>query len=212
LDQDQRVVPGLYAIGECACLSLHGANRLGCNSLLDLVVFGRRCGQKMIRELPQVSWEDSLLHSKERTLAKIEGLKTRGKGEKVHVLRASLQKLMMDDCSVFRREEGLSRTLAGIRDLQESYKEIAVRDPGTRFNSELMEAFELESLLGLAEAIVVSAQARQESRGAHYREDFPDRNDQYWLKHTLIQKTNHGPRVFFKPVTITRFQPKARTY
>jgi succinate dehydrogenase / fumarate reductase flavoprotein subunit len=212
LNGDQRLVQGLYAIGECACLSLHGANRLGCNSLLDLVVFGRRCGQKVTLELKRAPWEGLPPHPEERTLDKIESLKGRGKGEKIHALRDSLQKMMMDDCSVFRRQEGLSRALAGIRDLQESYKGIAVRDPGTRFNSDLMEAFELESLLGLAEAILVSAQARQESRGAHYREDFPERDDQDWLKHTLIQKTEQGPRVFFKPVTITRFQPKARTY
>ena len=212
LDQNQRVVPGLYAVGECACLSLHGANRLGCNSLLDLVVFGRRCGQKMIQELSQVSWEAPPPHPEERTPAKIEGLKTREKGEKVHALRSSLQKIMMEDCSVFRREEGLSRALAGIGTLKERYKGIAVRDPGTRFNSDLMEAFELESLLGLAEAILVSAQARQESRGAHYREDFPERDDQNWLKHTLVQWTGQGPRILFKPVTITRFQPKERVY
>jgi len=212
LDQDQRVVSGLYAIGECACLSLHGANRLGCNSLLDLVVFGRRCGQKLIREIRQISWEDLPPDFGERTLAKIESLRARGKGEKVYALRASLQKIMMDDCSVFRQEEGLSRAFAALRGLQESYKRIAVRDPGTRFNSDLMEAFELESLLGLAEAILASALARQESRGAHYREDFPERDDQNWLKHTLVLRTDHGPKVFFKPVTITRFQPKARTY
>jgi succinate dehydrogenase / fumarate reductase, flavoprotein subunit len=212
LDAGQQVVPGLYAIGECACLSLHGANRLGCNSLLDLVVFGRRCGQEMIQELSQGYSEDLSGRPEERTLAKIESLEKRGKGEEVHALRASLQKIMMDDCSVFRQEEGLSRALAGIRNLQEGYKRIAVRDPGTRFNSDLMEAFELESLLGLAEAILVSAQARKESRGAHYREDFPERDDRNWLKHTLIQRTDQGPRIFSKPVTITRFQPKARTY
>jgi succinate dehydrogenase / fumarate reductase flavoprotein subunit len=211
-DQNQRAVPGLYAIGECACLSLHGANRLGCNSLLDLVVFGRRCGQRMIQDLSQVSWEAPPSHPEEGTLTRIESLKAGGKGEKIHALRASLQKIMMDDCSVFRQEEGLSRALAGLRNLQEGYKRIAVRDPGVRFNSDLMEAFELESLLGLAEAILVSAQARQESRGAHYRKDFPERDDQRWLKHTLIQKTDAGPRISFKPVTIARFQPKARTY
>ena len=128
LDQDQRAVPGLYAIGECACLSLHGANRLGCNSLLDLVVFGRRCGQKMIRDLSQVPWEAPPSHPEERTLAKIESLKAGGKGQKIHALRASLQKMMMDDCSVFRQEEGLSRALAGVRNLQEGYKKISVRD------------------------------------------------------------------------------------
>ncbi len=212
LGQDQRAVPGLYAVGECACLSLHGANRLGCNSLLDLVVFGRRCGQKMIQEFSQVPWEELPSHPEERTLARIESLKAGEKGEKVHSLRASLQKTMMDDCSVFRRAEGLSRALAGIGNLKEGHKRIAVRDPGTRFNSDLMEAFELESLLGLAEAILVSAQARQESRGAHYREDFPERDDRNWLKHTLVQWTGQGPRISFKPVTITRFQPKERVY
>jgi succinate dehydrogenase / fumarate reductase flavoprotein subunit len=212
LNQDQRIVPGLYAIGECACLSLHGANRLGCNSLLDLVVFGRRCGQKMVQELSQVPWEDSPRRPEEKTLAKIESLKARKKGEKVHALRASLQKAMMDHCSVFRREEGLSRALAEVCALKEGCERIAVRDPGTRFNSDLMEAFELEFLLGLGEAILLSAQARQESRGAHYREDFPERDDQHWLKHTLIQRTHQGPKIFFKPVTITRFQPKARAY
>jgi succinate dehydrogenase / fumarate reductase flavoprotein subunit len=212
LDQDQRVVPGLYAIGECACISLHGANRLGCNSLLDLVVFGRRCGQRMIQELSQVSWEDPPCHPEERILAKIESLKAGEKGEKVQALRTSLQKTMMDDCSVFRRAEGLSRALVGIGKLKERYKRIAARDPGTRFNFDLMEAFELESLLGLAEAILVSAQARQESRGAHDREDFPERDDRNWLKHTLVQWTGQGPRISYKPVTITRFQPKERVY
>jgi succinate dehydrogenase / fumarate reductase flavoprotein subunit len=166
----------------------------------------------MAKEMRQASWEDPPPHPEERTRAKIERLKPGEKGEKVYALRASLQKIMMDDCSVFRREEGLSRALAEIRRLKEGCERIAVRDPGTRFNSELMEAFELESLLGLAEAILVSAQARQESRGAHYREDFPERDDQHWLKHTLIQRTDAGPRISFKPVTITRFQPKARTY
>lgn len=123
-----------------------------------------------------------------------------------------MQKTMMDDCSVFRQGEGLSRALAGIGNLKEGYKRITVRDRGARFNSDLMEAFELESLLGLAEAILVSAQARQESRGAHYREDFPERDDHNWLKHTLIQRNDQGTSIFFKPVTITRFQPQVRTY
>jgi succinate dehydrogenase / fumarate reductase flavoprotein subunit len=212
LDQDQRIVSGLYAIGECACLSLHGANRLGCNSLLDLVVFGRRCGQRMIRELIQVPWEEPPPHPEEGIRVEIERMKAREKGEKVQTLRASLQKTMMDDCSVFRRAEKLSRALSELGTLKERYKKIAVRDPGTRFNSDLMEVFELESLLGLAEAILVSAQARQESRGAHDREDFPERDDRNWLKHTLVQWTGQGPRIFFKPVTVTRFQPKARVY
>ncbi len=212
LDKDQKTIPGLYAVGECACLSLHGANRLGCNSLLDLVVFGRRCGQRMIQDLRQLPWSDLPARPEERTLARIENLKKRKQGETAYGLRASLQKTMMDHCSVFRNQTGLSQALADIQSLKEKYENIFVRNQGSRYNTDLMEAFELESLLGLAQAIVVSALARQESRGAHSREDYPDRDDQNWLKHTLIQETEKGPRVFFKPVTITRFQPKARTY
>ena len=119
---------------------------------------------------------------------------------------------MMEHCSVFRDQAGLSEALAEIRTLEGRYKEIVVQDHGTHYNSDLMEAFELEALLGLSEAIVVSALARQESRGAHFREDYPDRDDQNWLKHTLIQKTEKEPEVFFKAVTVTRFQPKARAY
>ena len=212
LGKDQRNVPGLYAAGECACLSLHGANRLGCNSLLDLVVFGRRCGEKMIQDMKQLSWSDLPAHPEERTLARIETLIKRKQGETAYALRASLQKTMMDHCSVFRNQTGLSQALADIQVLKGKYENIFVRDHGPRYNTDLMEAFELESLLGLAEAIVVSALARQESRGAHSRQDYPDRDDHNWLKHTLIQKTERDPRIFFKPVTITRFQPKARTY
>lgn len=212
LDKNQQIVSGLYAVGECACLSLHGANRLGCNSLLDLVVFGRRCGEQMLQDLKQLSWSELPSHPKERTMARIENLKKTKRGERAYPLKASLQKTMMEHCSVFRTQKGLSQALTEIRSLEERYKEVAIQDHGSHYNSDLMEAFELESLLGLGEAIVVSALARQESRGAHFREDYPERDDQNWLKHTLIQKTGKEPEVFFKPVTVTRFQPKARTY
>jgi succinate dehydrogenase / fumarate reductase flavoprotein subunit len=212
LDHNQQIVPGLYAVGECACLSLHGANRLGCNSLLDLVVFGRRCGERMRKDMKRASWGELPSHPEERTKARIEDLKRRKQGERAYPLKASLQKIMMEHCSVFRNQAGLSQALTEIQTLKERYKEIVVQNHGARYNSDLTEAFELESLLGLGEAIVISALARQESRGAHFREDFPDRDDQTWLKHTLVQKTEEQPRVFFKPVTITRFQPKARTY
>ncbi len=166
----------------------------------------------MLRDLKHLSWSELPPHPEERTVARIEDLKKRKKGERAYPLRASLQKTMMEHCSVFRNQEGLSQALADIRTLEERYQKITIQNHGTHYNSDLMEAFELESLLGLAEAIVASALARQESRGAHSREDYPERDDQNWLKHTLVQKSDEGPTISFKPVTVTRFQPKARTY
>jgi succinate dehydrogenase / fumarate reductase flavoprotein subunit len=123
-----------------------------------------------------------------------------------------MQKVMMDDCSVFRMEDRLSGALTEIRRLKGEYDKIIIDDHGLGFNSDLLEAIELESLLGLAEAIIVSAMNRRESRGAHYREDYPRRDDQNCLQHTLIRKTEDGPEVFYKPVTLTRFQPELRVY
>jgi succinate dehydrogenase / fumarate reductase flavoprotein subunit len=142
LDKNQQIVPGLYAVGECACLSLHGANRLGCNSLLDLVVFGRRCGEKILQDLKHLSWSDLPSHPEERTLARIEDLKNRKRGERAYPLRASLQKIMMEHCSVFRTQKGLSLALTDIRALEERFKEIVIQNHGAHYNSDLMEAFE----------------------------------------------------------------------
>jgi succinate dehydrogenase / fumarate reductase flavoprotein subunit len=212
LDHRQQPFPGLYAAGECACLSLHGANRLGCNSLLDLVVFGRSAGKRMVRDLKGLPWLDLPRQPEERMLEKIEELKKRNRGEKASGLRKAMQKIMMENCSVFRDRERLSTALTEVRRLKEEYKRVMIDDHGPRFNSDLMEAIELESLLGLAEVIIVSALERQESRGAHYREDYPDRDDENWLKHTLIRETDKGLESSYKPVTVTRFQPKARAY
>ena len=145
-------------------------------------------------------------------MEKIEELKTRSRGEKAFVLRKAMQKIMMENCSVFRDRDRLSKALTEIRRLQEEYKKVVIDDPGSRFNTDLLEALELESLLGLAEVIIVSALGREESRGAHFREDYPERDDRNWLKHTLIRKTDQGLESSYKPVTITRFQPKARAY
>ncbi|UCF56458.1 MAG: FAD-binding protein, partial [Deltaproteobacteria bacterium] len=212
LSENQQVVPGLYAAGECACVSVHGANRLGCNSLLDLVVFGRRAGKMMAEDVKGLQLTDLPANPSERILAKIEQLKREKKGEKVWLLKSRMQEVMTENCSVFRHQEGLSKVAAEIQTLKERYEGISIDDQGQRFNTDLLEALELESLLGLAETIVLSAMARQESRGAHFREDYPERDDQNWLKHTLIQKTDEIHKIFYKPVTITRFKPKPRVY
>jgi succinate dehydrogenase / fumarate reductase flavoprotein subunit len=212
LDEKQQPVPGLYAVGECACLSLHGANRLGTNSLLDLIVFGRLAGENISQELKRLPWLEPPAAPESATREQIKELMERKKGERAGAVRRSLQSLMMGDCATFRTAEGLDKALAGVRDLKDRYKNVFLHNRGTRFNTDLLEAMELRGLLDLGEGIALSAKLRQESRGAHFREDYPDRDDTNWLKHTLIQKTEAGPRVFYKPVTITRFKPKPREY
>lgn len=123
-----------------------------------------------------------------------------------------MQDVMTEYCSVYRRKDGLSKAITVIKSIMDRYEQVAIDNLGLRFNTELLEALELESLIGLAEAILLSAMAREESRGAHSREDFPHRDDENWLKHTLIQKTDDGPRLFYKPVAITKFEPKPRVY
>ncbi|MBI4964153.1 MAG: succinate dehydrogenase flavoprotein subunit [Desulfomonile tiedjei] len=212
LNEHGQPVTGLYAAGECACISVHGANRLGCNSLVDLVVFGRRAGKKINEDLGDIAWSGAASQAEDRVFDAIARIKDRKKGERTGDIRAAAQQIMTDKCSVFRKEKDLKAALSELRELQERYQEVSIDNLGSRFNTDILEALELESLLGLAEAILVSAMARKESRGAHFREDYPERDDNNWLKHTLIQKTEAEPKIFHKPVTITRFQPKARTY
>ena len=212
LNEDHQPVRGLFAAGECACVSVHGANRLGCNSLLDLVVFGRRAGGKIVRELQDLPPAPFPGDPEEVIRHRIEALKTRKTGVKAWVLRKEMQETMTESCSVYRREEGLAGALDTIRNLKDRYRDVFLDNRGLAFNTDLLETIELESLLNLAEIILLSAKARRESRGAHSREDFPDRDDENWLRHTLAQNTGNGPRLFYKPVTITRFEPKPRVY
>jgi succinate dehydrogenase / fumarate reductase flavoprotein subunit len=211
-DEKGSIVPGLYAAGECACVSVHGATRLGCNSLLDLLVFGRRSGLAMkekIKDIEHPFLSKDRLKSSEEKIARL--LNHPGQ-EKIDPLRKKMRSVMMDYGSVFRNEDGLRTGMEEIQNLKGRYKEIGVVNKGKIFNYELMEAFELGHQLDLAEVILFSALQRRESRGAHYREDFPSRADQYFLKHTFVFQTPKGPEVRYKPVKITRFQPEARVY
>jgi succinate dehydrogenase / fumarate reductase flavoprotein subunit len=212
IDENQSIVEGLYAAGECACVSVHGANRLGCNSLLDLVVFGRRAGKKILADLSQRDFTSVSDQSEKEMIERLARIKNRAKGEKVARLRDQMQRVMTDKCSIFRDRNSLESALEKVQDMIAGYGDIAIENAGLCYNTDLTEALELGSLLYLAEAILISAGAREESRGAHSREDFPDRDDHKWLKHTLIRMTGEGPRLTYKPVTITQFKPQPRVY
>ena len=214
-DQAGRVVPGLYAAGECACVSVHGANRLGCNSLLDLLVFGRRSGKAMKEEVPgieaPVSSLDPVKAVKERLAALMGRMGREGK-EQSHLIREEMQTIMRDHGSVFRTEESLKHGIDAVQALKERFSRVPVTNKGRSFNYDLMETIELGHQLDLCEVILASALSRRESRGAHFREDFPERDDQNCLRHTLAFDTPEGPRIDYKPVKITRFQPQVRAY
>jgi len=211
-DEKGSVIRGLYAAGECACVSVHGATRLGCNSLLDLLVFGRRSGLAMKEEIKKVGPPPTAEAPLKAVEEQISRLLNRGGQDKADLLRRKMQSVMMDYGSVFRNEEGLKKGMEEVRSLKERYHDIGILNKGKTFNYELMEAIELGHQLNLAEVILFSALHRRESRGAHFREDFPSRADRYFLKHTLVFQTPKGPEVRYKPVKITRFQPEARVY
>ena len=207
-------LPGLYAAGECACVSVHGANRLGTNSLLELVVFGRRAGMAMAKEVKEGKGFAPLPDEPEKeTRTLLDNILSRTDGEPVVKVRNELQETMMDNVSVFRNEETLTTALDDIKDLRERANKVLVRDKGKKFNTELMDAVEIQFMVDYAEAVAASALNRTESRGAHSREDFPERNDDDWLQHTLFRSDAKGNFEFDrKEVTITRFQPKERKY
>ncbi len=206
------VVPGFYAAGEVACVSVHGANRLGTNSLVDLVVFGKRAGKAAVAfcnendfaELPAETWEP--------TQAMLQRMQEHTGQYNVADLRAEMQALMMDNVGVFRTEEGVEAALARIREMQECAGDITVMDKGKRFNTDILEAIELRNLLDLAEITAASALARQESRGAHSREDYKERDDENWLKHTYASKVDGEISLEYAPVNISIHHPKERTY
>jgi succinate dehydrogenase / fumarate reductase flavoprotein subunit len=212
VDERNTVLPGLYAAGECACVSVHGANRLGTNSLIDILVFGRRAGLSMAKDVAGGGLPEVALDASEPVREELEALRTRAHGENVAHIRAELADAMMERCGVFRSEEGLSELTGEIRTLRQRYRKAAISDRGRVYNTDLLEARELGYLIDCAESTVAAARARTESRGGHYREDHPERDDGEWLKHSLVYKTDGDPEIRYKPVTITRFEPKPRTY
>ncbi len=211
---DKRVIDGLYAAGECACVSVHGANRLGTNSLVDLIVFGRRSGRHIAEYCQQADLLPLPTGTGQKVLAEFDRLRN-GTGEfKIYQLRQKMQKSMTDNVGVFRTEETISKAIEDLREIRHEYNtKIQIDDKGHSFNTDLLEAWELGCLLELAEVTAISALARTESRGGHARDDYPERNDEEWLKHTLCTRAADGTySLEYKPVVLGRYEPKKRVY
>jgi len=213
-------VPGLYAAGECACVSVHGSNRLGTNSLLDINVFGKRAGKNAVEYVKTAKFTDLPDDPAGAIRTMLQTLSASTGTERIAAIRKELQDSMDRNAQVFRTEESLIEVTKVIEGLRERYKNIAVQDKGKRFNTDLLEAVELGFLLDLAEVVVYSAMSRKESRGGHFREDFPDRDDANFMVHTMAYLAGDAHsadagdhiRLDTKPVVITRYQPMERKY
>jgi succinate dehydrogenase / fumarate reductase flavoprotein subunit len=224
-DENWTVYPGLYAAGETACVSIHGANRLGTNALLDLVVFGRRGGMKMADDLPQMDWVDLPSDAGDRVQAEFNRIRESKGKSKTHDLRSQMQDVMMRKVGVYRTEDTLSEAVDELKELKERYyTDLTIDDDGFMFNTDLMEAWELGCMLDLAEVTAISALERKESRGAHSRDDYQDRDDENWMVHTLVCSSTGDPQNpgyqinLNKKVDMSmvekdaRFTPKERVY
>jgi succinate dehydrogenase / fumarate reductase flavoprotein subunit len=208
-------LPGLYAAGECACVSVHGANRLGGNSLLETLVFGAKAGKKAALNINEekesfnpkaFKKESDAFHSSFREFS------SRKKGEFCFRLRDNLKTVMTHQVGIFRKEADLLSAREKIRELKQGLEHLSILQKGLKFNNEWIQFLELEGMLHVAETIVEGALARKESRGSHFRTDYPERDDKHWLRHTLAYKTSDGCRLEYKEVKITNYPPKARTY
>ncbi|WP_371497471.1 succinate dehydrogenase flavoprotein subunit [Kitasatospora sp. NBC_00374] len=211
------IIPGLYAAGEVACVSVHGANRLGTNSLLDINVFGRRAGLAAAAYADKADYVELPLNPAEKVEAMIDGLRESTGTESVAQIRKELQESMDANASVYRTGDTLKQAVSDIAALKERYKNVAIQDKGMRYNTDLLEAVELGNLLDLAEVLAISALAREESRGGHYREDFPTRDDVKFMQHTMAYQEvaedgSTSIRLDYKPVVTTRYQPMERKY
>jgi len=213
LGAEESPVPGLYAAGECACVSVHGANRLGTNSLLDILVFGRRGGAHLADYAATHPMPESPPDPERDTAALLRNLLATSSSDNAADIRAELQEQMFDLAGVVRTEEGLQKMLDLLRWMRERYERVVVQDKGTVFNTDLMETVELGFLLDLSETLVAAALARDESRGGHYREDHPLRDDEHWLRHSLAYREADGSvRLEYKDVKLGTYVPMERKY
>jgi succinate dehydrogenase / fumarate reductase flavoprotein subunit len=207
-------IPGLYAAGEVACVSVHGGNRLGANSLLDTLIFGRRSGQHAAARAKRIEVgrpSQAVLADAERQVSELLGREP-GNGRRLSELRGELGETMDQHVAVFRTGEGIQKALETVKRLQEEAQTAYIDDHGAVFNQDVLGAFELGFMLDCAECTCVGALHRAESRGAQYRTDFPERNDDEWLKHIDVTRNGEGPEISYSPVTITQWQPAERTY
>jgi succinate dehydrogenase / fumarate reductase flavoprotein subunit len=212
IDSRNTAFPGLYAAGECACVSVHGANRLGTNSLLDLVVFGKHAGLKAAEYANSVDFEKLPVDAEAEARSQFDSLRNGSGKENAFDITTEMKKVMFEDVGIYRSGAIMESAIDKIQELKERYRHVSVSDTGKIFNTELLNAWELGNMLEVAELVAVCALNRTESRGGHTREDYPERDDTNWLKHTLACKENGKVKIEYKPVVITRYQPKARVY
>jgi succinate dehydrogenase / fumarate reductase flavoprotein subunit len=212
IDSKNTVFAGLYAAGECACVSVHGANRLGTNSLLDLVVFGKHAGLKAAEYAKQANFEKLPVDAEADSRSQFDALRNGSGTANAFDISIEMKKVMFDEVGIYRNGSVMESAIDKVLELKERYKDVRVSDTGRIFNTELLNAWELGNMLDVAELVAVCALNRTESRGGHTREDYPERDDENWLKHTLACRENGKIKVDYKPVVITKHQPKARVY
>ncbi len=212
VDEKKTILPGLYAAGECACVSVHGANRLGTNSLVDIITFGKHAGIEAAKYASGADFAPLPRDADDFARQQIDQLRSGDGTESVAQIGHEMRTEMFDNVGVFRTEEGLSHAIAKVQELRQRFCHVRVRDQGKIFNTDLSNAWELGNMLDLALVTSAAALDRTESRGAHAREDYPRRDDVNWLKHSLAWLHDGQVSLEYKPVTITKYQPKERVY
>ena len=211
-DEKNTVVPGLYAAGETACVSVHGANRLGTNSLVDIVVFGKQAGINAAEYAQGAEFQPLPKDAADFALEQLDKIRNNGGSERAVDIANEMKKVMFEHVSVFRIEEGMKEAVEKMYELRERFEKVRIDDTGKIFNTELLNTWELKNLLDIALVTAEAALNRKESRGAHARDDYPKRDDENWMKHTLIWLKDSKVKISYKPVTFTKYEPKERVY